>query len=298
MRAGTGLSSDEARRLAVDAQGLARPRPIGPIRKRHLRAAIEAIGQLQLDAINVVQRTQFLVLFSRLGAYDVGLLHELTGPGGDLFEYWGHAVALLPMAHQPRFRWRMEQDGTYGGSPTRSARREAFRVAHADYIEAVFCEVRDRGPLTAGQLADPRRRDGEWWDRRSFGRVTLEYLFMRGELAGWRTANFERVYDIPERVIPGAVRAVPTPPADEAQRQLLLQAARSLGVATVRDLAGYYVMPVKVAKQRVAELAEAGELAEVSVDGWSETAYALPGARPKAPTRSSATLLSPFDSLI
>jgi uncharacterized protein YcaQ len=192
----------------------------------------------------------------------------------------------------------MEQSGTYGESPTRTARREAFREANADYIDNVFREVRDRGPLSAGQLADPRRRDGEWWDRRSFGRVTLEYLFMRGELAGWRTASFERVYDLPERVISDAVRAVPTPPAAEAQRQLLLLAAGALGVATVRDLAGYYVINPKVARTRVPELVDAGELVEVAVDGWTEAAYALPNARPKRPTRANATLLSPFDSLI
>ena len=298
MRAGSKLSSDEARWLAVDAQGLGRPRPKPPIRVRHLQSAIQAVGQLQLDAINVVQRTQFLVLFSRVGAYDVALLHDMTGPEGELFEYWGHAVSLLPVAHHPLFRWRMEQSGTYGDSPTYSARREAFREANADYIDSVFREVRDRGALTAGQLADPRRRDGEWWDRRSFGRVTLEYLFMRGELAGWRTENFERVYDLPDRVIPDAVRAVPTPPADEAQRQLLALAARSLGVATARDLANYYVIKPKIAKQRTAELVEAGELVEVTVDGWDEPAYAPPSVRPKRPSRTNATLLSPFDSLI
>ena len=298
MRAGASLSSDEARWLAVDAQGLARPRPSGPVRKRHVQSAINAIGQLQLDAINVVQRTQFLVLFSRVGAYDTDLLHGLTGPGGELFEYWGHAVALLPVAHHHLFRWRMEQSGTYGDSPTYSARRAAFRETNADYIESVFGEVRDRGALTAGQLLDPRRRDGEWWDRRSFGRVTLEHLFMRGDLAGWRTPKFERVYDLPERVIPDDVRARPTPSVDEAQRQLLLIAAGSLGVATMRDLANYYVMKPKIVKQQTAELVEAGELVEVSVDGWKDAAYSLPSARPKAPTRSNATLLSPFDSLI
>jgi uncharacterized protein YcaQ len=298
VRAGSDLSSVEARWLAVGAQGLAQPRPKGPIRKRHLRSVISGVGQLQLDAINVVQRTQFLVLFSRLGAYDVDMVHDMTGPQGELFEYWGHAVSLLPAAHHPLFRWRMEQSGTYGDSPTRSARREAFREANADYIDRVFREVRDRGALTAGQLADPRRRNGEWWDRRSFGRVTLEYLFMRGELAGWRTSNFERVYDLPERVIPDAVRALPTPPADEAQRRLLALAAHSLGVATQRDLANYYVIKPSVAKQRTAELVDAGELVEVTVDGWTETAYAVPTARPKRPTRTKATLLSPFDSLI
>ena len=202
MRSGATLSRVEARWLAVNTQGLGQARPRGPVAKRHVRSAIDAIGQVQLDAINVLERTQFLVLFSRLGPFSVDLLHDLSGPDGELFEYWGHAAALLPMAHHPLFRWRMEQEGPRGDSPTSARRRDAFRAEHADYIDQVFREVRDRGPLTAGELEDPRRRDGEWWDRRSFGRVTLEYLFARGELAGWRGRNFERVYDLPARVVP------------------------------------------------------------------------------------------------
>ena len=298
MRSGASLSREEARWLALQAQGFGPPRPRGPVTKRQVRSAIEGIGQVQLDAINVVERTQFLVLFSRLGPYAVDLLHDLSGPGGALFEYWGHAAALLPMVHHPLFRWRMEHEGPRGDSPTYAGRREVFRAEHADYIEAVFRDVRDHGPISAAQLEDPRRREGEWWDRRSFGRVTLEYLFARGEVAGWRGRNFERVYDLPARVVPDAVRALPTPAADEAQRRLLELAARSLGVATAGDLAAYYAIRPKVARPRVAELVEAGDLVEVAVDGWRDPAYVVPGARIKRPSRVHATLLSPFDSLI
>ena len=107
MRRGGELSSQEARWLAIDAQGLGRPRPSGPVGRRHLRTAIGGAGLLQLDAINVLARTQFLVLFSRLGAYDVARLHDMSGPGGELFEYWGRMASLLPTAHQPLFRWRL-----------------------------------------------------------------------------------------------------------------------------------------------------------------------------------------------
>jgi len=258
----------------------------------------DSIGQIQLDTINVLERTQFLVPFSRLGPYPRDALHALTGPNGDLFEYWGHAVSLLPTAHYPLFRWRMAQEGTVGDRPAHAAHREQFRREHADYIAAVFAEVRARGPLTAGQLSDPRRRDGEWWDRRSFGRVALEYLFMRGDLAGWRTPAFERVYDLPERVIPDAVRKQPAPPAEGAQRRLVAIAARALGVATASDLAGYYVLRPPVVRRCIAELVDAGELVTLTVDGWKDAAYAVPGARLARPTRTHATLLSPFDSLI
>src|SRR5262245_39041754 len=107
MRAGTRLTGRDARWLAIGAQGLGRPRPKGPITRRHLRAAVEALATVQLDAINVVERTQFLVLFSRLGSYDVARFQELTGPNGALLEYWGHAASLMPMEWQPLFRWRM-----------------------------------------------------------------------------------------------------------------------------------------------------------------------------------------------
>jgi uncharacterized protein YcaQ len=292
-----GLSAREARWLAVAAQGLGRARSTGPVTRRHLRAAIATLDVLQLDAINVVARTQFLVPFSRIGAYDPELLHRMGGPGGELFEYWGHAASLLPIDAHPLYRWRMDQHREGDGSRP-ADRRRAWHEAHAGYIADVLAEVRDRGPLAASALSDPRPRQGEWWDRRSVGRQALEALFAQGRLAGWRTRSFERVYDLPERVIPTAVLARPPPPVDEAQRRLVVRAARALGVATVADLADYHHLMPRVAAARVGELVEAGELVPVAVEGWRERAYVLPGASPRRTRRDHATLLSPFDSLI
>jgi uncharacterized protein YcaQ len=158
--------------------------------------------------------------------------------------------------------------------------------------------VKERGPLTAGQLTDPRRRDGEWWDRRSVGRVVLEHLFAKGELAAWRTAAFERVYDLPERVLPSAVLAQPTPTVDDAQRGLVTLAGRALGVATVSDLASYYGLKRTATATRVEELVEAGELVPTRVEGWDAPAYLTRQSRLSRPRRTGATLLSPFDSLV
>ena len=291
----TCLSLREARWLALEAQGLAQPRPPGPVDEHALLGAIERIAILQLDAINVVERTQHLVLFGRLGAYDRGLLHSLQGPGKPLWEYWARAASLIPMAQQPLFRWRMGHSSPYRVGPDSSWRR--WHDEHAEYVQAVLREVRERGPLTAGQLSDPRRRSGEWWERRSVGRQALEWLFFKGEVAGWRTANFERVYDMPERVIPPEVLAQPAPPIEEAHRTLLLHAARALGVATANELTGFYRI-VPAGTRRVAELVEAGELEEVAVEGWSQKAYVPRGAQPNKPQREDAVLLSPFDLLI
>jgi uncharacterized protein YcaQ len=257
------------------------------------------VGTIQLDAVNVLERTQFLVPFSRLGGYDQTGLRALSGPGGRWFEYWGHAASLLPVESQPLFRWRMERSrqDMLDNIGARE-RRRTWRAAHADYMAAVLAEVTDRGPLAASQLSEPRRRAGEWWDRRSLGRVALELLFGDGVLAAWRAPNFERVYDLTERVIPADVLALPTPAPEDAQRELIALAARCMGVATVADLADYFWIRVPAARPRTAELVEDGLLTKTSVEGWSQPAYVPVGARPTALRRRDATLISPFDSLI
>ena len=283
--------------MTIGAQGLGRRRPKGKIRAHHVRQAIDQINVLQLDAINVVERTQFLVLFSRVGSYDRDLLHSLNGPDGEIFEYWAHAASVMPVTQEPLLRWRMDQKGYYTGE-AHLARVEAWRAEHADYIEAVRDELHERGPLAASDLTDPRRNDGEWWDRRSTGRQALEYLFSTGEIAGWRAPSFERVYDLRDRVIPAEVRSAPTPTAEEAHRQLLYLSAQALGVATIRDLADYYRINATHAAPRVAELVDEGRLVEASVEGWKQPGYLVADTKPKRRARDHATLLSPFDSLI
>jgi len=299
VRAIPSLSRREARWLALDAQGLGRARPRAAGR-RELLAAIARLGVLQLDAINVLERTQALVPWSRLGAYSRAHLHALSGREGALFEYWGHAASLLPVASHPLFRWRMAafRDASPDASPAYVARWRAWGEAHAAYVASVLAEVRERGPLAAAELSDPRRRNGEWWERRSVGRQALEWLFARGELAAWRSASFERVYDLPERVLPRGVLSAPAPAAADAQRALLAAAARALGVGTLADLADYFRIPLRAAAARVAELVEAGVLRRVGVEGWREAAYCPRAVRVRRPERAHATLLSPFDSLI
>jgi uncharacterized protein YcaQ len=264
-----------------------------------MTAMLGQVGVVQLDAINVVERTQHLVPFSRLGPYDRRLLDGRTGPGGDLFEQWGHAACLMPVELHPLQRWRMARFAERTGrGENYLVRWQAWVQEHAEYVAAVLEEVRERGPLAASALEDPRRQQGEWWARRSVGRQALEWLFAKGDLAGWRTANFERVYDLPERVLPAEVLARPTPTDEEAQRRLLLHGAASAGIGTAADLADYHRIPILEARKRVAELVEAGELEAVAVDGWRHPAFRLPGASARRPTRRTATLLSPFDSLI
>jgi uncharacterized protein YcaQ len=307
------LSNREARWLAIAAQGLSAPRPdtagdrgrttaaktTAAKTRAQLLGVMGQLGTIQLDAVNVLARTQFLVPFSRLGPYDPAVLRGLSGPQGTWFEYWGHAASLLPVELQPLFRWRMQRwrDDLVDSGAVQE-RRRAWRAAHSTYIASVLAEVTERGPLAASQLSDPRRQTGEWWDRRSTGRRALEFLFGDGVLSAWRSPNFERIYDLTERVVPAAVLEVPTPADEDAQKQLIALAARCLGVATDVDLADYFWLRPQRARLLVAELVGEGRLLQVAVEGWPQPAYIVPGLRPKPPKRASATLVSPFDSLI
>jgi uncharacterized protein YcaQ len=271
-----------------------------PAKTKSLLAGVMGqLGTIQLDAVNVLARTQFLVPFSRLGPYDPVVLRSLSGPEGGWFEYWGHAASLMPVSFHPLFRWRMQRFADdLVDSPKAQGRRRAWRADHSTYIASVLAEVTERGPLPASKLSEPRRQSGEWWDRRSTGRRALEVLFADGVLSAWRSANFERIYDLTERVIPATVLEMPTPADEDAQKELIVLAANSLGVATAVDLADYFWLRPQRALSLVAELVGEGRLVQVGVEDWSQPAYVVPGARPKPPKRATATLVSPFDSLI
>jgi uncharacterized protein YcaQ len=290
------LSAAEARRVALAAQGFAEP-PLGrAVDARALRSrVIDRVGLLQIDSVNVLQRAHYLPAFSRLGAYDVTLLDKLSHYAPRrLFEYWGHEASLIPVELQPHLRWRMRRarDDAWGGM-RRIARDRP------DLVAAVLEDITARGPLTAAQLAhhdDPRGPKGPWWDWSDVKRA-LEFLFWSGSVTAARRRRFERLYDIPERVLPAAVVAAPTPSDDEAQRTLLRVAARAMGVATEPDLRDYFRLPTAESKARVAELVEAGDLLPVAVEGWTAPAYLAPGTR--VPRRVDArALVGPFDSLI
>jgi len=288
------LSAPEARRLALASQGFAEPRPEGEPGGWDLRRVLKRVALLQIDSVNVLERAHYLPAFSRLGPYSHEALDRLSQRAPRrLFEYWGHEASLIPVEYQPLLRWRMEraaQDAWGGMRKVASERPEL--------VAEVLEQVRDRGPVAASELTAERpRRSGPWWDW-SDSKRALEWLFWSGRVTAARRRRFERLYDLPERVLPAKVLAAPTPAPDEAQRELLRIAARSLGVAAERDLRDYFRLSAAEAKPRLAELVEAGDLVEVEVEGWGRTrGYLWPGAR--IPRRVEATaLLGPFDSLI
>jgi uncharacterized protein YcaQ len=287
------LSAAQARRVALSASGFGRGRP-AEVSTRAMLAMVDRLGVLQIDSVNVLARAHYLPLFSRLGPYDRDRLDQASWRAPRrLFEYWGHEASLLPVALQPLFRWRMARahDEAWGGM-----RRVA--TEQPELVARVLEDVRARGPISAAQLsADERpRRTGPWWDWSDVKRA-IEYLFWSGEVTSARRRGFERLYDLPERVLPRAVVQAPTPSEADAQRELIRIAARALGVAAPRELRDYYRLPAAGFRERLAELVEAGDLIEATVEGWKGPAYLAADARVPR-TVPARALLAPFDPLV
>ena len=286
----------QARRLALSSQGFGGRQPPALVKSIQVNRLIERLGILQIDSVNALVRSHYLPLFSRLGCYSSALLDQAAWSQGrqrTLFEYWGHEASQLPLSMFPLMRWRMARAGRGEDIYQQLAR---FGREHQDIIRRVLGSVQELGALGAGSLSTRQERAGPWWDW-SAEKHALEWLFAAGEVTVAGRRGFERLYDLPERVLPAVILQQPMLSEDEAQRGLLLHAANALGIATEKDLRDYFRLNPGDARSRLAELLEAGALLSCEVQGWRQPAFCLP--EPKVPRKVEASaLLSPFDSLI
>ncbi|RKR02431.1 hypothetical protein C7446_2145 [Kushneria sinocarnis] len=291
------LSAHQAIRLALGGQGF-RSAGSGQADGRKLLGTVRRLGALQIDSVNVVCRAHYMPLFSRLGDYDRSRLDGFNqGPPSRrrLFEYWGHEASLLPVEDYPLYRWRMQRAEAGGGGLW--GRLKRFSREHPDFIEAMLAQIERAGPLAASELAGGGRSQGSWWGW-SEGKTALEYLFWSGRiLVAHRRNSFERVYDLPERVVGRALVEQAPPAVDDAQRALVERAAGAMGVATRRDLQRYFRLGAGETRARIDELVEQRLLEPVSVEGWSSEAWCHVRARP-APMNGLQTLLAPFDPMM
>ncbi|MDX1689765.1 MAG: crosslink repair DNA glycosylase YcaQ family protein [Acidimicrobiia bacterium] len=284
------LSLERARRLAIAAQGLARPRP-DRVDVRHVRRVFDDVGLLQIDSVNVIARAHELTLFARLGPYPGDVFTRFVEDRREAFECWAHVASFAPIDQWPWLHVRRRS-----ARPWRSIQR--LRREQPGYIDQVLEEVRRRGPLTISDLEDGGGSAGAWWGWKK-GKLALEWLFDTGHIAAaGRGSGFTRIYDLVERVIPAAVLATDPLPEEEAHVAFVRRAARSHGVGTVKDFADYYRIKVAEARAAVDRLVAAGELEPVAVEGWSEDAYLDPALPIPRSVDGARALLAPFDSLV
>ena len=292
MAGGMHLSLESARALMLAAQGLLE-HPQHPATKDDVLAAIQQMGALQIDTINVVARSPYFVLWSRLGTYDPRWLDDLLAEG-KLFEYWSHAACFLPIEDYSLYRRRMI-DG--------QQRAETWLGAHHAVVDRVLQRVRERGPVRSAEFERTDGRVGTWWDWKP-EKIALEYLFNIGTLMVARREHFQRLYDLRERVLPGW-DDTQVPSGEEMRRALALTAVRALGVTPARWVPDYFRTSKRGIATLLDTLAAEGAVMRVTVEGWDAVGYVhrdhatlAAQAAGGALRPTLTTLLSPFDPLV
>ena len=285
------LSNAQARRVALAAQGIGQACRDGPVTMRRVQGVIDSIGQFQIDSVNVLARAHLMPLFSRLGVYDTALLTRATSQTPRrLFEYWGHAASLIDVNLYPALRFRMAD-----AHPWASIREIVDQ--HPDAPNDLVDAIRQRGPSTARDLNTDTAPKGRGWWNWSSTKTLLEWLFHAGQVAVVRRNNaFERVFDLPERVLPAAVAQAPPLSRPDAHVVLVRRAAAALGVATARSLADYFRTSTAETRLAIDTLVDAGELIPVTVDDSPAPTWMWHQAR-RPRSISAAALVSPFDSV-
>ncbi len=288
------VSAARARRIALAAQGFAAPAPHS-VGIRQVHGLIDRLGLLQIDSVNVFERSHYLPVFARLGAYDRALLDrfafETVGRRARYIEYLAHEAALVPVGTLPALRWRMralrEREET---DPSK------WPAAHRPMLDWLRAELAAEGPRAASEIEHiENRRRGPWWGW-SDVKLGLEYLFRWGEVYSAGRTRFERRYGLPEHVLPpGALDAELG--RDEGIRHLVRHAIRAHGIGTASDIADYFRLRVDDTTRALRDLADAGEVLPVRVPEWRAPAH-LDGAA-RTPRRiDRVALLSPFDPVV
>jgi uncharacterized protein len=288
----------QARRIALAAQGFGGTRPARRVTMKHLDRMIRHTGLIQIDSVNVLARAHLMPLYSRSGPYDPGLIARASGQSPRrLVEYWAHEASLIPPETHRLLRWRMAR-----------VDREAWRTVRAaaeqtELLGAVFDQVRETGPATAteiGRQIDP----GHVPDRNHWGwnwppvKSALEYLFWSGRItAASRTPQFERRYDLPERILPLEVLAAPDPSDEEAVESLIEISARAHGIATLACLRDYFRLPAAESRRAVEALVDDGRLIPTRSEAFRAPAFLHAEARRPRRVEGRA-LLSQFDPLV
>jgi uncharacterized protein YcaQ len=290
------LSPALARRVALAAQGFGPPAPAAP-GIRQLGSLVQRLALLQIDSVNVFERSHYLPAFSRLGAYDKAQLDRLSsGRNPRLTEYWVHEASLIPVDDWPLFRWRMQEFRDKA-----AADDSHWSRANGPMLDWLRAELAANGPMPASAIEhDANKRSGPWWGW-SDVKIGLETLFRWGDVVSAGRQRFERVYALPEQVFPTSLLDRDVPAAD-AHRALIARAARAHGIGTVSDLADYFRLRTAPARAAIADLEDAGELIPVQVPGWGRNG--APGAAwlhrdARLPRRiDAAAVLSPFDPVV
>ncbi|MFU0878046.1 winged helix-turn-helix domain-containing protein [Kluyvera cryocrescens] len=290
------LTLRAARHLHLAAQGLLN-RPRRQAKAHDILRTIQQMSLLQIDTINVVARSPYLVLFSRLGAYPSTWLDEALSRG-ELMEYWAHEACFLPRSDFPLVRHRMLAPHKMGWKY-----HQSWMSEHAQDIAALKSHIAENGPVRSADFSHPRKGESGWWAWKPHKRH-LEGLFTAGEVMVVARRNFQRVYDLTERVMPHWNDATDALTQPAAERLMLENSARSLGIFRPQWLADYYRLRQPDLNALLAQWQDEQQIVAVDVDTLGEMwvhSSLLPELARAVEGKLNAThsaVLSPFDPVV
>jgi uncharacterized protein YcaQ len=290
------LSQAAARGLMVAAQGL-HQHSTSPATKDDVRRIIRQMHVLQIDTIHVVARSPYLVLWSRVGDYPQRWLDDLLAEGA-LFEYWSHAACFLPIEDYPLYRSLILNRRTWNEKSW-----SAWREKNAELVDRIATHIRENGPVRSSDFERTDGKKGGWWNWKD-EKIALEGLWFSGDLMVTKRHNFQRVYDLRERVLPTWDDAQ-APDLETVYETFLLNTVKALGVTKTAWMPDYFRIPKKVAQPVITRLVKRGQIVPVEVEGWDVPGYFHPDARAAVEAAadgaipvSKTTLLSPFDPMV
>ena len=287
------LSLSEARKLALGAQGFGKELPKSQVTASQMKKTMNLMRVVQLDAVPIVLRSQYVPFFSRLGNYDINLYDRIAYKEDKWFELWAHEASIASIEMEPYFRFlksRAQQGETWKG---------LYQVATEDpkYVKQILREVEMFGPLEAKNLKDPKPIKSTGWGSRSKGQLILNWLYRIGELGIRRGGNFEKKYDLLSRIVPEKILSTPTPSEETAVKALFVSAIEALGVGTALDVFDYFRIRHPNALQFLDDLVAEGIVKEINVEGWERGGYVMKSI--KIPREINAsTVLTPFDPIV
>ena len=286
------LSAEEARRVNLGAQGFSHKRTPDKAVASELNSIMNTMKVVQLDAVPIVVRTQYLPFFSRLGNYDMSLYEEIAYKQDKWFELWAHEASIAPVKNEPFFRFikdRAKRGDTWKG---------LYKLAteEPEYVKTVLEEVKQRGPLEAKQLSDPRYIKQSGWGSRSVGQLALNWLYRIGEVGIRRGKKFEKKYDLISNIVPPEILSLPSPSEEESLKEIFRWATSAMGVANAADIQDYFRARSSNTSNLLQEMVDEGVLTKVEVEGWGQESFAINGF--DIPKEISPTcILSPFDPI-
>jgi uncharacterized protein YcaQ len=290
------LSLTAARHLHLAAQGLLK-KPRRRPKPGDILSTIQRMSLLQIDTINVVARSPYLVLFSRLGSYPSQWLDEALSRG-DLMEYWAHEACFLPRSDFSLIRHRMLSPDKMGWKY-----RQEWMVEHAADIELLIEHIEQNGPVRSADFEHPRKGASGWWEWKPHKRH-LEGLFTAGKVMVIGRHNFQRIYDLTSRVMPHWDDERDLIVQEQAEELMLQNSARSLGIFRGQWLADYYRLRQPSLPALLARWQEEGLIIPVDVEGlgamWlhADLQPLLEDAQVGKLTATHSAVLSPFDPVV